>query len=146
MIRITTHNQSTDTVFLLEGKLAGDSVTELEKCWRIAATNTCVSVDLTAVDFIDTRGKQLLAKMFKEGARLLSKGLMARCIIEEIEDEGPGLSNTSNLFVPFFTTKPGGSGIGLVLSRQIVEAHGGSLRLENRPSGHGCIAHLRLPM
>lgn len=90
MIRITTHNQSTDTVFLLEGKLAGDSVSELEKCWRIAATNTCVSVDLTAVDFIDTRGEQLLAKMFKEGARLLSKGLMARCIIEEIEDEGPG--------------------------------------------------------
>ena len=63
-----------------------------------------------------------------------------------IEDEGPGLSNTSNLFVPFFTTKPGGSGIGLVLSRQIAEAHGGSLKLENRPSGHGCIAHLRLPL
>lgn len=63
-----------------------------------------------------------------------------------IEDEGPGLSNTSNLFVPFFTTKPGGSGIGLVLSRQIAEAHGGSLRLENRSSGHGCIAHLRLPL
>ncbi|HET9220037.1 MAG TPA: ATP-binding protein [Terriglobia bacterium] len=63
-----------------------------------------------------------------------------------IEDEGPGLSNTSNLFVPFFTTKPGGSGIGLVLSRQIAEAHGGSLRLENRPSGRGCIAQLRLPL
>ena len=44
-----------------------------------------------------------------------------------VEDEGPGLSNTGNLFVPFFTTKPGGSGIGLVLSRQIAEAHGGSL-------------------
>ena len=49
-----------------------------------------------------------------------------------VEDEGPGLQNTANLFVPFFTTKPGGSGIGLVLSRQIAEAHGGSLRLENR--------------
>ena len=49
-----------------------------------------------------------------------------------VEDEGPGLSNTGNLFVPFFTTKPGGSGIGLVLSRQIAEAHGGSLLLENR--------------
>src|SRR5579862_3738887 len=46
-----------------------------------------------------------------------------------IQDEGPGLSNTSNLFVPFFTTKPTGSGIGLVLSRQIAEAHGGSLDL-----------------
>jgi two-component system, NtrC family, nitrogen regulation sensor histidine kinase NtrY len=64
----------------------------------------------------------------------------------QIADEGPGLSNTSNLFVPFFTTKPGGSGIGLVLSRQIAEAHGGSLRLENRADRHGCIAHLRLPL
>ena len=44
-----------------------------------------------------------------------------------VGDEGPGLSNTANLFVPFFTTKPGGSGIGLVLSRQIAEAHGGTL-------------------
>src|SRR5262249_15249970 len=49
-----------------------------------------------------------------------------------IDDEGTGLTNASNLFVPFFTTKPGGSGIGLVLSRQIAEAHGGSLTLENR--------------
>jgi signal transduction histidine kinase len=55
-------------------------------------------------------------------------------------DDGPGLSNTSNLFVPFFTTKPGGSGIGLVLCRQIAEAHGGSLTLENRRGCHGCIA------
>ena len=57
-----------------------------------------------------------------------------------VEDEGAGLSNTANLFVPFFTTKPGGSGIGLVLSRQIAEAHGGSLTLENRKEGRGCLA------
>jgi two-component system, NtrC family, nitrogen regulation sensor histidine kinase NtrY len=63
-----------------------------------------------------------------------------------IEDEGPGLSNTSNLFVPFFTTKPKGSGIGLVLSRQIAEAHGGSVALENRPNAVGCLARLRLPI
>ncbi len=63
-----------------------------------------------------------------------------------VEDEGPGLPKTSNLFVPFFTTKPGGSGIGLVLSRQIVEAHGGSLTLENRSMGRGCEARLRLPL
>jgi len=62
-----------------------------------------------------------------------------------IQDEGPGLSNTANLFVPFFTTKPGGSGIGLVLSRQIAEAHGGSLDLHNRPDGVGCEARLILP-
>ena len=62
-----------------------------------------------------------------------------------VADDGPGLPNTTNLFVPFFTTKPGGSGIGLVLSRQIAEAHGGSLTLENRHGHRGCIARLRLP-
>ncbi len=62
-----------------------------------------------------------------------------------IKDEGPGLSSTANLFVPFFTTKPGGSGIGLVLSRQIAEGHGGALMLENRADGPGCVARLRLP-
>jgi len=63
-----------------------------------------------------------------------------------VEDEGPGLSNTGNLFVPFFTTKPGGSGIGLVLCRQIAEAHEGSLRLENRKDTRGCRATLTLPL
>ncbi|HEY9230490.1 MAG TPA: ATP-binding protein [Blastocatellia bacterium] len=63
-----------------------------------------------------------------------------------VADEGPGLSNTANLFVPFFTTKPGGSGIGLVLSRQIAEAHGGTLALENRRDRRGCVARLRLPL
>ena len=63
-----------------------------------------------------------------------------------VEDEGPGLANTSNLFVPFFTTKKGGSGIGLVLSRQIAEAHRGTLTLENRNEGRGCEARLRLPL
>jgi nitrogen fixation/metabolism regulation signal transduction histidine kinase len=62
-----------------------------------------------------------------------------------IKDDGPGLSSTANLFVPFFTTKPGGSGIGLVLSRQIAEGHGGLLTLENRTDGQGCVARLRLP-
>jgi nitrogen fixation/metabolism regulation signal transduction histidine kinase len=61
-----------------------------------------------------------------------------------VQDEGPGLANTTNLFVPFFTTKPGGSGIGLVLSRQIAEAHGGTLSLDNRKNGPGCEARLRL--
>jgi two-component system nitrogen regulation sensor histidine kinase NtrY len=63
-----------------------------------------------------------------------------------VEDEGPGLSNTDNLFVPFYTTKPGGTGIGLALSRQIAEAHGGSLTLENRTPEPGCEALLRLPV
>jgi nitrogen fixation/metabolism regulation signal transduction histidine kinase len=63
-----------------------------------------------------------------------------------VDDEGPGLSNTANLFVPFFTTKPAGSGIGLVLSRQIAEAHGGSLILRNREGTTGCRALVRLPL
>lgn len=62
-----------------------------------------------------------------------------------VEDDGPGIPNSTNLFVPFFTTKPSGSGIGLVLSRQIAEAHGGSLVLENRESHRGAEARLRLP-
>jgi nitrogen fixation/metabolism regulation signal transduction histidine kinase len=63
-----------------------------------------------------------------------------------VEDDGPGVANAQNLFVPFFTTKPTGSGIGLVLCRQIVENHGGSLTLENRPDAPGCVARLRLPL
>jgi two-component system, NtrC family, nitrogen regulation sensor histidine kinase NtrY len=63
-----------------------------------------------------------------------------------VRDEGPGLSNTNNLFVPFFTTKRGGSGIGLVLSRQIAEAHNGTLGLQNAKDGPGCVACLSLPV
>jgi two-component system, NtrC family, nitrogen regulation sensor histidine kinase NtrY len=63
-----------------------------------------------------------------------------------VADDGPGISSTSNLFVPFFTTKQGGSGIGLVLSRQIAEAHSGSLTLVNRPDAQGCEARLRIPL
>lgn len=67
------------------------------------------------------------------------------CVEVRVEDEGPGIMNTGNLFVPFFTTKPGGSGIGLTLSRQIAEAHGGSLTLQNRRNGSGAEALLKLP-
>ena len=63
----------------------------------------------------------------------------------QVEDDGPGLAQTANLFVPFFTTKPTGSGIGLALGRQIAEAHGGTLVLGNRRGTTGCVAEVRLP-
>src|SRR3954462_11795272 len=62
-----------------------------------------------------------------------------------IEDDGPGLSNPSNVFPPFYTTKPHGSGVGLVLSRQIAEAHGGSIEISNRPDRRGCMVKVVLP-
>lgn len=69
-----------------------------------------------------------------------------RAVVVDVLDEGPGLTTTANLFVPFFTTKADGSGIGLVLSRQIAEAHGGVLTLENRGDVRGCVARLVLPL
>ena len=63
----------------------------------------------------------------------------------EVRDEGPGIASPGNLFVPFFTTKPSGSGIGLVFCRQVVEAHGGGISLANRSDRRGTLARLRLP-
>jgi len=86
-----------------------------------------------------------------EAAAETGGGVRVRWVLErdaleiDVEDEGPGLPVSANLFVPFFTTKPQGNGIGLLLSRQIAEAHGGSLLLESRTSGKGTVARLRLP-
>jgi signal transduction histidine kinase len=67
-------------------------------------------------------------------------------LLVTVRDEGPGLSETANLFVPFYSTRPGGTGIGLVLCRQIVEAHGGTVTLENRQDASGCVARVTLPL
>jgi len=83
---------------------------------------------------LETRGKVAIGWRDKEN-----------CIEVFVSDEGPGIMNPANLFVPFFTTKPDGSGIGLPLSRQIAEAHGGSLVLRNRKNGKGAEALLSLP-
>jgi len=78
------------------------------------------------------------------GSVLLRWRATADGTLVEVLDEGPGVANADNLFVPFFTTKPGGSGIGLVLSRQIAEGHGGTLTLENRKDARGCVARMNL--
>jgi signal transduction histidine kinase len=65
----------------------------------------------------------------------------------EILDRGAGLPLSDNLFVPFFTTKADGSGIGLVLSRQIIEAQHGTLELRERTDGvSGAVAIVELPL
>ena len=98
--------------------------------------------------------EQLLINLIRNAvdAALLTRGMVGigwrlngSWVEVRVEDEGPGISNAENLFVPFYTTKPEGSGIGLALSRQIAEAHGGTLTLENRKEGRGCEALLRLP-
>lgn len=81
-----------------------------------------------------------------ESPIVLSWTTRADDLVITIEDAGAGLMNPSNAFVPFYTTKRTGSGIGLVLSRQIAEAHGGSLELENRTNRRGCIVRVRLPL
>ena len=87
------------------------------------------------------------ATLESDGGRVIMRWLSRNGKLHVlVEDEGPGLADSGNLFVPFYTTKPGGSGIGLVLSRQIVEAHGGTLVLESRGEERGARARLVLPL
>ncbi len=127
---------------------------------RVAGLETRLSIDVQAGPEAMIRGDgdqldQLLINLVRNGvdAALETGGRVrvgwrknAAYLEVWVEDEGPGLSNTANLFVPFFTTKPDGSGIGLVLGRQIAEAHGGNLTLENQLVRPGCVARLRLPL
>ena len=72
--------------------------------------------------------------------------LAGTSVLISIEDRGLGIANTENLFVPFYTTKPAGSGVGLVLAQQIARAHGGEIHLANREDGEGARATIRLPL
>ncbi|KLD73674.1 histidine kinase, partial [Xanthomonas hyacinthi DSM 19077] len=77
---------------------------------------------------------------------LLSWRRLDARVVVEVSDLGPGLPASGNLFVPFFTTKAHGAGIGLALSRQIVEAQDGTLDLHARESARGVVARMTLPM
>jgi len=88
VLRITTCINSEATVLIVEGKLAGASIGELEKCWRETASTKSpesILVDLSGVAFVDAAGKQLLAAMHDRGTRFAVTGLLAKCLIEEIE-------------------------------------------------------------
>ena len=128
---------------------------------RVAGLETRVPVAVedgkaATIDADPDQLEQLLINLAKNGAEAaegtgggvrLSWSVVDRpspALEIRVDDDGPGLPPSANLFVPFFTTKPGGSGVGLVLCRQIAEAHGGTLALANRPGG-GCRATLRLP-
>ena len=88
MLRITTCSDSGTTRLVVEGKLAGACVGELEKCWQAARnleSQGSILVDLTSVTFVDATGKQLLARMHENGIGFIAAGVMVRCLIAEIE-------------------------------------------------------------
>jgi two-component system nitrogen regulation sensor histidine kinase NtrY len=124
---------------------------------RVAALETRVPVTVEGAPLVvhadEDQLEQLLINLVKNAADASLEtggGVNVRWHTTEhgaavlVEDEGRGLSGTANLFVPFFTTKPQGSGVGLFLSRQIAEAHGGTLTLENRAHHRGALATLTL--
>ena len=122
---------------------------------RVAALETRVPVAAngpeTTIRADEDQLEQLLINLIKNAADAARSRVDVRWRVNGdgltllVEDDGAGVSGTENLFVPFFTTKPSGTGVGLFLSRQIAEAHGGTLTLANRADGRGAVATLRLP-
>jgi two-component system, NtrC family, nitrogen regulation sensor histidine kinase NtrY len=92
-------------------------------------------------------GEQRVSRSGVEAPQVTLRALLEGDLAAiQIEDNGPGLANPDNLFVPLYTTKKSGSGVGLALARQIVEAHGGAITLRNRAAGPGCLAEVRIPI
>jgi len=127
---------------------------------RVAALETRVPIEIRGPQVLvqadEDQLEQLLINLVKNAADAARERVAIRWsangddLTMLVEDDGPGVSGTANLFVPFFTTKPAGSGIGLFLSRQIAEGHGGTLTLANRLDANGtdtgAVATLRLPV
>lgn len=87
MLKITTLTNAESTALRLEGRLAGPWVQELERCWDSvvgATTNHPLTVDLSAVTYVDSDGKDLLKKIHRQGAKLIASGCLTRCIVNEI--------------------------------------------------------------
>jgi hypothetical protein len=90
MLRITIHDKPRETSFVIEGKLVGPWVKELEKCWErvlAAEPSGTMLVNLTAVTFIDYEARELLTRMRRQGVRFESAGLLMCSIIDEIDAE-----------------------------------------------------------
>jgi len=87
MLKITTLTNAESTALRLEGRLAGLWVQELERCWDSTVSTTTdhpLTVDLSAVTYVDSDGKDLLKKIHKQGARLVASGCLTSCIVNEI--------------------------------------------------------------
>jgi two-component system, NtrC family, nitrogen regulation sensor histidine kinase NtrY len=119
---------------------------QLEQMFINLLRNAAEAVTEPSVSGESTNGSRNLSNSQSEPQILFTWKLTDKDVILTIEDSGPGLTNPGNVFVPFYTTKPGGSGIGLVVSRQISEAHGGSLELANRAGQRGCVVKVSLPL
>jgi signal transduction histidine kinase len=91
--------------------------------------------------FINLLANAVDASLARDSQQVrVSSKLAGSSLLVSIEDRGLGIANAENLFVPFYTTKPSGSGVGLALAQQIARAHGGEIQLVNREDGEGARA------